>query len=287
MEKPTILVTGAGGQLAMSIRNIALQYPQFEFVFFNRADLPIEDKQRVNAVFEQIQPRFCVNCAAYTAVDKAEAEREPAFLVNAGAVKNLAETCVGWNTSLVHISTDYVFNGASSIPYKETDRVDPLNVYGASKASGEVLAMSHNPGTIILRTSWVYSEYGNNFVKTMIRLMKEKTRLNIVSDQLGSPTYAGDLAHAILKIIGHSKWLPGIYHYCNEGSTSRYEFAGTIKALTAAGCILYPIPSDAYPVAARRPAYSLLDTTKIKASFNLRIPFWKDSLELCISNLLS
>ena len=287
MQKPTILVTGAGGQLGMSIRNIASQYPGFDFVFLNRADLPIEDKQKVSAVFGQIQPRFCVNCAAYTAVDKAEAEQGPAFLVNAEAVKNLAEACLKWKTRLLHISTDYVFNGASSIPYKETDPVDPLNVYGASKASGEALAMSHNPDTVLLRTSWVYSEYGNNFVKTMMRLMKEKPQLNIVSDQTGSPTYAGDLARVILKIIRHDNWLPGIYHYCNEGSTTWYEFAETIKLLTSADCILSPIPSDAYPVAARRPAYSLLDTSKIKASFNLRIPFWKDSLGWCISSLLS
>ncbi|HRQ49400.1 MAG TPA: sugar nucleotide-binding protein, partial [Agriterribacter sp.] len=196
------------------------------------------------------------------------------------------KTCAGTRTKLLHISTDYVFNGSSAIPYKETDPVDPVNVYGASKAKGEEWAIAYNPGTIIVRTAWVYSEHGNNFVKTMLRLMKEKERLTIVNDQIGAPTYAPDIASALMKIISSEHWLPGIYHYCNEGRISWYDFAVAIKELTGAACLLHPVPATAYPTPARRPAFSLLDTSKIREKYGVKIFPWENSLKKCIHNLL-
>ncbi len=285
MPKPTILITGGEGQLAACIKDIAMHYSRFGFVFLPKAEMPVDDKAGVESAFERIRPQFCINCAAYTAVDKAESERENAFLINAEAVKNLAMVCAARQTKLLHISTDYVFNGSSSVPYKESDPVDPINVYGASKAEGEALAAAHDPGAVILRTSWLYSEHGHNFVKTMMRLMKEKEVLNIVNDQTGSPTYGIDLAHAIMKIIDSDRWLPGVYHYCNEGRISWYDFALAIKKMTGAGCTLHPVPALAYSTPAKRPAYSLLDTSKIRESYGVNIPRWEDSLRVCIANL--
>lgn len=285
MQKSTILITGADGQLAKSIAQIAHDYPSLEFVFLNRAALPLGNAEDVENVFSTFHPDFCINCTAYTAVDKAETDKETAFLVNATAVESLAAACLRWQIKFIHISTDYVFNGSSAISYKESDTVDPINVYGASKAEGERLAFNCNPETIVIRTSWLYSEHGNNFVKTMLRLMKERPDLNIVDDQTGAPTYAPDLADAILKVVTHSKWLPGIYHYCNVGRITWYEFARAIKTLVGAPCALVPVPATSYPTPARRPMYSLLDTTKIKENFNLKIPFWEDSLRKCIGIL--
>lgn len=282
MQKPKILVTGAGGQLAKSIADVATIYSGFDFVFLTKEEMPLDDKAKVAATFEAIYPKFCINCAAYTAVDSAESDRERAFRINAEAVMELANICAGRQAKLLHISTDYVFNGLSSVPYKESDPVDPINIYGASKAKGEALAIAADPEIIIIRTSWVYSEHGNNFVKTMMRLMKEKEQLNIVSDQVGSPTYALDLTHAIMKIVGGVQWLPGIYHYCNEGSVSWYDFALAIKETTGADCLLHPVQATAYPTPAKRPAYSLLDTAKIREKYGVDIPFWKDSLKKCI-----
>lgn len=286
MQKPKILVTGAGGQLAMSIRDLATRHSAFDFVFFTKSDLHIEDKDDLRRIFDQIHPRFCINCAAYTAVDKAELEKEAAFLINAEAVKNLAQICAVYKTKLIHLSTDYVFNGFSSVPYKETDSVDPLNEYGASKAKGEYYALNANPESVIIRTSWLYSEHGKNFVKTMLRLMKEKGELHIVNDQTGSPTYAGDLAQLIMIIITATSWLPGIYHYCNGGQTTWYDFAREIKNISGTDCQLYPVTSVEYPSAVKRPAYSLLDTTKIKTAYNVQIPLWQESLKFCLSRIL-
>lgn len=285
MLKLKILVTGAGGQLGKSIKDIAAFYPGFEFIFLSRQDMPVEQKAGTNAVFDAVRPQFCINCAAYTAVDKAESNEINAFLINADAVKILADACVAYQSKFLHISTDYVFNGQSSVPYKEEAKVDPINIYGASKAKGEMLCMEHNVDAIIIRTSWVYSEHGSNFVKTMMRLMKEKRELNIVNDQVGSPTYAGDLAHAILQIIHSKLWLPGIYHYCNEGNISWYDFATAIKEITGAGCTLHPVPASAYPTPARRPSFSLLDTSKIRETYAVNIPGWKESLRKCIYNM--
>lgn len=286
MQKPIILITGAGGQLAKSIADIIDQYPSYKFVFLSKAELPLENHDKLRTILETVHPQFCVNCAAYTAVDKAESDKETAFQVNAESVKNLALICSALHTKLIHISTDYVFNGLSSLPYKENDPVDPINVYGASKARGEELALKYNPEAIVIRTSWVYSEHGHNFVKTMMRLMREKELLNIVNDQVGSPTYAQDLAHVIMKVICSIRWQPGIYHYCNDGKISWYDFALSIRQLTGSDCLLHPISSVAYPTPASRPAFSLLDTSKIRSTYNVDIPVWDSSLKKCIQNLM-
>ena len=285
MQKLKILVTGAGGQLGKSIKDIAPFYPRFEFVFLSKQHMPVEQKDKTEAVFDAVRPQFCINCAAYTAVDKAESEKENAFLINADGVKILADACETYQSKFIHISTDYVFNGPSSVPYKEDAGIDPINIYGASKARGEVLAMACNPEPIIIRTSWVYSEHGSNFVKTMMRLMKEKKELNRVNDQVGSPTYANDLSRAIMRIVNSKLWLPGIYHYCNEGNISWYDFAMAIKEMTGANCILHPVPATAYPTPAKRPSFSLLDTSKIRETYGVNIPLWKESLMKCIDNM--
>jgi len=289
MAAKKILITGANGQLGREFQGLKTEYPQFEFLFADRNQLPIEQQANVAEYFKLEKPFACVNCAAYTAVDKAESEFEKAIIVNARAVGDLATSSFANNCHFIHVSTDYVFDGNSSVPYKETDAVNPVNKYGYSKMMGESLALVHNPHSIVIRTSWVYSEYGNNFVKTMIRLMKERESLNVVSDQVGSPTYAADLAHAIMKIIANIEKNDsnknGIYHYSNEGSISWYEFAVAIKELTNSSCKVNAIPTSQYPTPAKRPHYSMLDKSKIKSTFNIEIPGWKESLARCIDRL--
>jgi len=283
--KNTILITGANGQLGQEFKALERRYPQFHFLFTTRAELSIEDDFLLKKFFKKHQPAFCINCAAYTAVDKAETEKETANHVNGDAPGFLAEVCDEFGTRLIHISTDYVFDGTSSIPYKETDQTNPVNHYGFSKLIGEQKVMEKDPDSIIIRTAWVYSEYGNNFVKTMIRLMKERESINVVSDQTGSPTYAADLAEAIMQIISKPDPEPGIYHYSNEGRISWHEFALAIKEMTGSTCRVNPIPTSQYPTPARRPSYSLLDKSKIKSTFGLTIPNWNESLKKCIVRL--
>lgn len=302
MENKKIIVTGSNGQLGRELQVLAndpqLQrvYPlsvltgttdtAFDFFFTDRNTLSIGDPDRVSALFQEIKPDFCINCAAYTAVDKAESEKEKAFLINGTAPGYLAVACRETGARLIHISTDYVFDGSSSTPLKETDPTDPINIYGASKLEGEQKALATHPdGTAIIRTSWVYSEFGNNFVKTMIRLMKERPSINVVDDQIGSPTYAADLAAAILHIISAPRFVPGIYNYSNEGIISWYDFALAIRELIASPCIVNPIASTAYPTPARRPHYSLLDKTHIRDVYGLTIAGWKTSLATCITHL--
>ena len=284
---PTILVTGANGQLGCEIKTIAPQFPQYHFVFVSRNELAIDDPAALAKYFAANNFFCCINCAAYTAVDKAETEKVKAFSVNAEAAGNLARLCKQYNSQLIHISTDYVFNGNSPVPYKETDAPSPVSVYGTSKLKGELLVLQNNPSSIIIRTSWLYSSFGNNFVKTMLRLMKEKESINVVNDQFGCPTYAADLATAILQMIssGKAPRMPGIYHYANAGVTNWYSFAMAIKELTNSNCRVNPIPTLQYPTPAKRPQYSILDTTKIQQAFDIVIPGWKDSLQSCL-NLL-
>jgi dTDP-4-dehydrorhamnose reductase len=282
MEKNRILVTGADGQVGMELRMLAAAYSQFDMVFLSRKDLSIEDPAAISNVFESANPAYCINCAAYTAVDKAETEKALAIAVNAEAVGLLAAACRKFQTKLIHISTDYVFDGNSSIPLKEDDPTSAVNWYGVSKLKGEKLALAEQPETIIIRSSWIYSEFGNNFVKTMIRLMKEKESVKVINDQVGSPTYAADLAEAILKIISSGQFIPGIYHYSNEGRTSWYEFAETIAELIRTECKVIPIPGSEYPTAAKRPRFSLLDKSKIRSVYALAIPGWKESLSKCL-----
>ena len=284
---PTILVTGANGQLGCEIKTIAPKFPQYHFLFVSKKELAIDDFAALTKYFAANNFFCCINCAAYTAVDKAEAEKDKAFVVNAEAAGNLAKLCKQYNCQLIHISTDYVFNGNTPVPHKETDATSPVSVYGASKLKGEVFVLQNNPSSIIIRTSWLYSSFGNNFVKTMLRLMKEKESLNVVNDQLGCPTYAADLATAIMQMIssGKAPLMPGIYHYANAGVTNWYTFAMTIKELTHSNCRINPIPTSQYPTAAKRPQYSVLDTTKIQQTFDITIPDWKASLQNCLGIL--
>jgi dTDP-4-dehydrorhamnose reductase len=288
MKIKNILVTGANGQLGREIQAIVTAYPAYNFLFVTKEQFPIDDIEAVKKYFNTNKIDVCVNCAAYTAVDKAETETAKVFLVNAGAVGNLAAACKEHQVLFIHISTDYVFDGTAAVPYKEDHPVNPVNIYGASKLKGEQLALQNNPGSIIIRTSWVYSSFGNNFVKTMLRLMSERESINVVDDQLGCPTYAADLAGVIMKIIDQSspdKIQSGVYNFSDKGVINWYQFAVAIKELSASKCTVNPIPSSLYPTPAKRPNYSVLDTTKIQQTFKLEIPEWKESLKQCLKLL--
>ncbi|WP_332732406.1 dTDP-4-dehydrorhamnose reductase [Flavihumibacter sp.] len=286
-----ILVTGSGGQLGTEIRQVSAFYPGYQFIFADSETLPIDKEAVVESYISSLKPDYCINCAAYTAVDKAEIEVEKANQINGSAVGYLAKYLHRNSGRMIHISTDYVFDGSASKPLNETDTVHPLGVYGSSKLKGEELAMQYAPDSIILRTSWVYSAYGNNFVKTMLRLMSQREELNVVSDQIGSPTYAADLAKAIMEIIvqldglDQSADLGGIYHYSNDGIISWYDFALAIKELSGSKCKINPIASAEYPTPAARPAYSVFDKEKIRSVFGLPILNWKESLQICMLQL--
>ncbi len=284
MATQKILITGANGQLGNEFRALEDRYPGHSFIFLSRQDLSIADAGNVKEVLQQHHPDWVINCAAYTAVDKAETEQDLAMSINAHATGILAAVCTELQARFIHISTDYVFDGSSASPYREDATTGPINTYGHTKLRGEQLALEENPDAIIIRTSWVYSYFGNNFVKTMMRLMKERESINVVADQVGSPTYAADLANAIMHIIEspNAKNIRGIFHYSNEGQISWYEFAQAIKELTGSNCNVNPIPSSQYPTPAKRPQYSLLDKTRIRSELNLEIPGWRDSLVVCI-----
>jgi dTDP-4-dehydrorhamnose reductase len=281
--KPTIVVTGANGQVGRELQDLASKYPQYHFHFFSKEQLSITDKAAVEKIFGGLNPQFLVNTAAYTAVDKAEIETETANLINGYAVGDLAEMCAKHNCRFLHISTDYVFNGTSQTPLGEDAPVDPVNAYGAGKLLGEQLARAKDPSSVIIRTSWVYSVYGNNFVKTMLRLLREKSSIRVVNDQTGCPTYAADLAETILDIISYQQWQPGIYHYCNSGPVTWFRFALEIGRQIQSSCLIEAIPSSEFPTPAKRPMYSVMDTTKIQNTFNITIKDWKESLAICLA----
>jgi dTDP-4-dehydrorhamnose reductase len=288
--KPKILVTGANGQLGKELKDIAATFLQFEFIFLSRADLLIHRFELLRNYFETIKPEYCINCAAYTAVDRAEDEKELAFQVNAEAVGVLAAVCKEHNVKLILISTDYVFDGNSAIPYTENFPPHPVNVYGASKLQGEKEALQLNPDVIIIRTSWLYSSYGKNFVKTILRLLKERNEISVVNDQTGSPTYAADLASVILNIVANCQlsivnWQPGIYHFSNEGAITWYDFALAIKEYSGSNVSIKPTDSRVYPATAKRPAYSVLDTTKIRNTFHVQLKKWQSSLRACLNKM--
>jgi dTDP-4-dehydrorhamnose reductase len=282
-KKPKVLVTGANGQLGKELRQLEKSWPQFDFLFLSREDLPIHHFELVRQFFAAEHPDYLINCAAYTAVDKAEGEKELAYQINAEAVGVLAAICRERHCRFIHISTDYVFDGTGQRPYTEEDACSPQSVYGASKYHGEQLARQFDPDCIIIRTSWVYSSFGKNFVKTILRLLAEKPALSVVNDQQGSPTYAADLAEAILLIISSATWKPGIYHYSNTGNITWHTFALAIAQLQHSSVPINGISTDQYPTAARRPAYSVLDNTKIAAAFGVPIKDWKESLARCLS----
>jgi len=286
-----VLVTGANGQLGSELRSLS-KNPEHHFLFTDIEELDLTDIHAVKHYFEEKDISHCINCAAYTAVDKAETDIKNTIAVNVTAVRNLAEICALNKTLLIHISTDFVFDGRNCRPYIETDRPKPINVYGQSKFEGEYQALKENDATIIIRTSWLYSSFGKNFVKTMLKAGSEKRSLNVIFDQVGTPTYAADLAAAILQIvektIADERNLPGyfgVFHYSNEGTASWYDFAVAIFELSGIACEVNPIRSEEYPTPSKRPYFSVLDKTKIKTTFGISIPYWKDSLVVCIKKL--
>ena len=291
-HRPVILLLGANGQVGWELRR-SLSLLGTVIALDRNGDNNgnyagnLEDPCAIEATIQTLKPQVVVNAAAYTAVDKAEHDYDKAYLINALAVAQIAKACKEVNALLVHYSTDYVFDGESETPYKEDDATGPINTYGKSKLLGEQLCMKEDADAIIIRTSWVYSSFGHNFVKTMMRLMNERNELNVVSDQIGSPTYAADLAKAILDIISSSEWESGIYHYSNEGKISWFEFAQAIKELTGSKAVVHPILTAEYPTPARRPKFSLMNKDKIRTVYQLEIPVWKDSLAKCIQLLQS
>ena len=286
-QKTTILVTGANGQLGREFQQLKNYYTTYTFLFLTKEQLSITDENAINVFFKNKLIHFCINCAAYTGVDKAETEQETAMAVNAAAIGILARACKNYKIKLILISTDYVFDGKGKIPYTEKDDTNPVNYYGQTKLTGEQNALVENNETIIIRTAWVYSSFGNNFVKTMIRLMKERASLGVVSDQFGCPTYAADLAEAIMKIIGTNNFTAGIYHYTNKGKISWYDFAKEISHRINSICVVNAISTSQFPTPAARPSYSVLDTTKIEDTFQITIPEWKESLKKCLVLLQS
>jgi len=280
-----ILVTGANGQLGQCLQKISSQFEEFEFIFTDSETLDITNKEEVNDFFWQNAPDFCINAAAYTAVDLAETDIEKAFLVNADGAENLAEACAENNAQFIHVSTDYVFDGENNLAYTEEDFTNPLGVYGASKLAGDELALEVNPCSVILRTSWVYSEFGKNFVKTMLNLFATKDELNIVADQFGQPTNANDLAEAIMKIIKSEKITPGIFNFSNLGRISWFDFAEKIAELSEAKIKLNAIETSQYPTPAKRPKNSVLDLDKISKTYAIQLKPWEESLEGCVQIL--
>lgn len=282
-----ILITGANGQLGSEIRVASAHFPQFRFFFTDVTELDICNREAVHAYMAENHMDGIVNCAAYTAVDKAEDDAETCFRINRDAVKNLAEAAREYKLDIIHVSTDYVFDGKSYLPYTEVMPVNPSSVYGKSKLEGERILMEICPEAVIVRTSWLYSSFGNNFVKTMLRLGQERDKLNVIFDQVGTPTYAADLAVALLSILAAGKPAAGIYHYSNEGVCSWYDFTRSIHRLAGISCDLVPIDSKEYPVRTPRPHFSVLNKAKIKQTYGIEIPHWEDSLEKCIRLLVN
>ena len=281
-----ILITGSNGQLGSELQALSSSFTNMNFIFTDVQDLDICDAKAVNKILKEKDISYIVNCAAYTAVDKAESEKDLAFKINAKAVEILAKAASSNNVTLIQISTDYVFNGLKDSAYKEDDQTAPNSVYGHSKLAGEEAIKTYAKNACIIRTAWLYSEFGNNFVKTMLRISSERDTLGVVHDQIGSPTYAKDLAEAILAIITSNK-CKGInyYHYSNEGRCSWFEFAQEIFAFKNFSLQLNALTTTEYPTPAKRPPYSLLDKSKIKEDFGLDIPHWKDSLHQCLKKL--
>ena len=284
-----VLVTGANGQLGQSIQFIANQYPNVQFIYTDYQELDITNFESCHTVFAKHQPHFCINTAAYTAVDKAESESDKAHLINAVGPENLAKVCKEFNTILVHISTDFIFDGTSKVPYLETDIPNPKSIYGQTKLDGEIAIQKNWEKHFIVRTSWVYSQFANNFMKTMLRLASERDNLSVVNDQIGTPTNAVDLAEVLIVIIVSSFKFQvssfGIYNFSNEGQCSWYDFANEIFHQKGIKIDLKPIPTSAYPTPAKRPAYSVLDKTKIKKVFAIEIKDWKESLTVSLNHL--
>ena len=292
----TILITGANGQLGQCFKHLAAQYPQWDFIFNDFPELDITSHKAVSGFFEsrnaENKIHWCINCAAYTAVDKAESEPVKARKINVAGPKNLAEACAVNGATMVQLSTDYVYHNRQNTPFQENDPVSPKSVYARTKLAGDRAVLKANAGAMIVRTSWVYSEFGNNFVKTMLRLGAERPALSVVFDQIGTPTYAPNLAEAILQMIqkvekGEVKRenAGGIWHYSNEGVTSWYDFAKAVFDIKKMSCRVNPIETKDFPTPAQRPPFSLLNKAKVKTVFGLEIPHWRDSLQVCLGKL--
>lgn len=284
----TVLVTGANGQLGTSIHRLSGSYRSFRFLFTDVDSLDICNAESVDAFIQAHPVDYIVNCAAYTAVDKAEENRELCEQINRDAVANLAVAAKRCEAKMLHVSTDYVFDGTACVPYQETDTTNPQSVYGSTKRAGEKALLEICPDAVIVRTAWLYSEYGNNFVKTMLRLGSEHEEIRVVFDQVGSPTYATDLALALLTILEQAEqgqYQPGIYHFTDEGVCSWYDFTVKIIQLAGLQARVLPIESKDYPTKAVRPHFSVLNKQKIKSSYGLVIPHWEESLRKCMENM--
>ncbi|WP_461642390.1 dTDP-4-dehydrorhamnose reductase [Labilibaculum euxinus] len=283
-----ILITGANGQLGSEINELSSSFPNLEFVFSDLPELDICNPEMLARFVRENQIKGIINCAAYTAVDKAEEDSKTAELVNASAVANLVAVAEAQNLKLIHISTDYVFDGTAHFPYSEDFEVSPIGVYGATKRKGEEFVINSSSESIVIRTSWLYSTFGNNFVKTMLRLGKEREELGVIFDQVGTPTYARDLAQTCLEIFSKEEKMDQkgkVYHFSNEGVASWFDFAKAIMEMGKVDCIVKPIETKDYPTPAQRPHYSVMNKAKIKADFGIEVPYWRDSLKECISRL--
>jgi dTDP-4-dehydrorhamnose reductase len=284
----TILITGSNGQLGNEMRLLSVRYAdKYDFIFTDVAELDITNIDDVRSFFDTAKVDFVVNCAAYTAVDKAEDDAKLCYKINRDAVENLAQMTKLHNINIIHISTDYVFDGTNYLPYTEMMPVCPASVYGKSKLEGEQILQKICPNAVIIRTSWLYSTFGNNFVKTMLKLGRERESLNVIFDQTGTPTYAADLADVIMHIVDYKEFIGGIYHFSNEGAISWYDFTKAIHRIAQIDCKVLPIESKDYPANAPRPYYSVLNKSKLKQTYEIEIPYWEESLKVCIEKLLS
>lgn len=281
----TILITGSNGQLGNEMQQAAVRFPDFNYIYTDVAELDICDKSALDAFVKANNVNVIVNCAAYTAVDKAEDDVELCYKINRDAVRNIAEVANDNKVKVVHISTDYVFDGTNYLPYTEDMPVCPATVYGKSKLEGEQALLENCKESVILRTAWLYSSFGNNFVKTMIKLGTERDSLGVIFDQVGSPTYAADLADVILQLLSNKTFIPGIYHFSDEGVCSWYDFTKTIHRMANITCDVKPIETKDYPARTPRPHFSVLNKGKIKSTYGISIPHWEVSLEKCIGLL--
>ena len=282
----TILITGSKGQLGNEMQQAAKRFPAFQYIFTDVEELDICDKNTLNEFVKANKVNFIVNCAAYTAVDKAEDDVDLCYKINRDAVRNIAEVANQNHIKVVHVSTDYVFDGTNYLPYSEDMPVCPATVYGKSKLEGEQILLENCKQAVILRTSWLYSSFGNNFVKTMLKLGAERDSLNVIFDQIGTPTYAADLADTIMKVISHETFVPGIFHFSDEGVCSWFDFTKSIHRIAGIICDVKPIETKDYPARTPRPHYSVLNKAKIKLTYGINIPHWEESLEKCIHLLM-
>ena len=278
-----ILITGSNGQLGSEMRVLSAQYTNHNYFFTDVQELDICNLQALTSFVSENEINAIVNCAAYTAVDKAEDDVELCYRINRDAVRNIGLVAAATNALVVHVSTDYVFDGTSHLPLTEDVAVSPTSVYGKSKHEGEQALLAVCPSAVVIRTSWLYSSFGNNFVKTMLKLGRERDTLNVIFDQIGTPTYARDLAAAIYQVLAVGSPQPGIYHYSNEGVCSWYDFTKRIHKLACIQCYVQPIETKDYPTRTPRPHYSVLNKAKIKTVFGIEVPYWEDSLAVCLS----